>query len=312
MGDRSQEVGETGIVEWGRHGGVERARFFYGLVDGGGCAFQSEVVVRKNFAAVDADGAAFLEDGIGTAQPTEVVPPFADEMNGESTEGAEGEGAEAAGDAFAEAVAWAEHEAGRDFAQEVFEAVADGAVFCEAGAVPPIEARAGFAVRVVGEEAHLEDAQAAGEGEGFLDFVRARDFIEIRHHDDIAIFGVGESALEGRALEGFALPVFCEAFLGREIFDDDVADAGVKFREADFVFQVVERFGFAAIGEGGFADDEGVHDGGEGAEADFEEVEFVEKWEAIKKAWSGHGVGEYFSKAGKRSGDREGCGSRCE
>ena len=302
-------MGKTGIAERRGHCGIKRAGFFDSLAHGCGCAFQSEVVVREDFAAVDADGAAFLEDGIRAAEPAEVVSPLADEMNGESTERAEGEGAEAAGDAFAEAVAGAEHEAGRDFAQEVFEAVSDGAVFREAGAVPPIEARAGFAVCVVGEETHLENTQSAREGERFLDFVHAGDFIEIRHHDDIAVFGVGESALEGGALEGFALPVFCEAFLGGEIFDDDVADAGVKFREAGFVFQIVERFGFAAIGEGGFADDKRVHDGGESAETDFEEVEFVEKRKAIKKAWSGHGAGEYFqtgSKVQERRGDREG------
>lgn len=121
-----------------------------------------------------------------------------------------------------------------------------------------------------------------------LDLIGAGDFIEVGHHDEVGVESVGEAALKSTALESFALPIFGEALLGREVLNNNMADFGPELAETIFVFEVEERFGLSTVGEGRFSDDERIDKRGQGVEADFEQVQFVEEGEAIEEARLGH------------------------
>jgi len=115
---------------------------------------------------MDANGAAFLQDLISTAEPTEVMAAIADSSDAKAPREQNGKFLQSHGKFFSETGIGTHAEVGGKFFEDILEPALGQSVFRHPGADPIRVSGMGLAIREVGKEAHVEDPERATQLDG--------------------------------------------------------------------------------------------------------------------------------------------------
>lgn len=168
---------ELFAIQYTGHTVIQRESPSDRLVDNFRSAGIRQIILWKNLASMDADGAPLLQNLVGTSEPTEVVAPIADSLNPEAAGEQNGEFFQSHGDSFPETRVRTHAEVGGKFFKDIFEPAFGPSVFRHPGADPIRSSGMRLAICKVGKEAHVKNPKCAVPSDRLLDLGRGGNFI---------------------------------------------------------------------------------------------------------------------------------------